>query len=322
MLANSPRLWRSVSPPLVQGAFVMRDPIHRRAFLRTSLAGASVFASHPLFATEGKKPKLKKAVKYAMIDIKGSIKDKFELVKSLGFLGVEFDSPSSINRDEALKAQEATGIKIHGVIDSVHWDEKHRLSHPSKAVRAAGLAALCGALVDAGLYGSDDVLLVPGVVNNEATYEQCWERSHAEIEKALPLAEKLGVKIAIEVVWNNFITKPDQFVEYIDSFKTPWLGGYFDCSNMVKYGVKSGDWIRKLGKRMVKFDFKGFSNEKYKNKQNPWVKIGEGDEDWPDIVKALGEIGYDGWATAEVESGGREHLKDVAERMNRVLELG
>jgi hexulose-6-phosphate isomerase len=296
--------------------------MHRRDFLQAGVAGTVALAASPLLAAEDKKPKLKKAVKYAMIGGNAPIKDKFELVKSLGFQGVEFDSPSNINKEEALKAQEVTGIKIHGVIDSVHWDDKHRLSHPSKAVRAQGLAALCTALVDAGLYGADDVLLVPGIVkDNEATYEQCWERSHAEIEKAIPLAEKLGVKIAIEVVWNNFITNPDQFVDYIDSFKTPVVGGYFDCSNMVKYGVKSGDWIRKLGKRMVKFDFKGFSIEKFKNKQDPWVPIGEGDENWPDIVKALGEIGYDGWATAEVGTGGRDYLKEVAERMNRVLQL-
>jgi hexulose-6-phosphate isomerase len=294
--------------------------IHRRAFIQGTLAGAATLAAAPLLADEVKKPKLKKAVKYAMIGIKGSIQDKFELVKSLGFQGVEFDSPSDINRDEALKAQETTGIKIHGVIDSVHWNKP--LSDPHPGVRAAGLAALCTALVDAGLYKADDVLLVPGVARNGVTYEQCWERSHTEIEKAIPLAEKLGVKIAIEVVWNDFITKPEQFVEYIDSFKTPTVGGYFDCSNMVKYGVKSGDWIRKLGKRMVKFDFKGFSKTKFdKGEKDYWVPIGEGDEDWPDIVKALGEIGYDGWATAEVGTGGRDYLKDVAERMNRVLQL-
>jgi len=123
------------------------------------------------------------------------------------------------------------------------------------------------------------------------------------------------------VVWNNFITKPEQFVEYIDSFKSPFLGGYFDCSNMVKFGVAPSQWIRALGKRMLKFDFKGFSKAKFEAKQNPWVGIGEGDEDWPEIVKALGEIGYDGWATAEVNTGGEDYLRDVAARMDRVLEL-
>jgi hexulose-6-phosphate isomerase len=135
------------------------------------------------------------------------------------------------------------------------------------------------------------------------------------VRQAIPLAQEAGTKIAIEVVWNDFITTPDQFVRYIDSFQSPYLGGYFDCSNMVKYGVKPGDWIRKLGKRMVKFDFKGYS------KSRGWVPIGEGDEDWPDVLAALGEIGYDGWATAEVSGGGEKELRDVAERMNRILQL-
>ncbi|HWG42928.1 MAG TPA: sugar phosphate isomerase/epimerase family protein [Gemmataceae bacterium] len=291
----------------------MTTSIDRRTFLQSTLATTAALAAGGARAAEEKKPKLKKAVKYGMIRIKGSIQDKFELIKSLGFQGVEVDSPSGINKEEAVKARDKTGILIHGVIDSVHW--KDTLSSPDEKVRAKGLAALKGALDDAKFYGADTALLVPGVVNKEVTYEQCWQRSSAEIRKAIPQAEKLGVKIAIEVVWNNFITKPEQLVEYVDQFKTPSVGAYFDCSNMIKYGVKPGDWIRKLGKRMLKFDFKGYS----KSKQ--WVRIGEGDEDWPDILKALAEVGYHGWATAEVSGGGPKELKDVAERMNKVLEL-
>jgi hexulose-6-phosphate isomerase len=286
--------------------------MNRRQFLSTS-AGAAALLSSPSFAADVKKPKLKKAVKYGMIRDGKTIKEKFEIIKKFGFVGVEIDSPSGLNLKEANEAQEATGIKIHGVIDSVHW--RDTLSHPDEKVREKGLAALKGALQDAATVKAENVLLVPGVVNKEVTYEQCWDRSQAEIKKALPLAEKLNVKIAIEVVWNNFITKVEQLIEYVDSFKNPMLGAYFDCSNMVKFGVPSSEWIRKLGKRMVKFDFKGYS----KTKQ--WVAIGEGDEDWPEIVKALGEIGYDGWATAEIGSCDEKGLKDCAERMDRVLGL-
>jgi hexulose-6-phosphate isomerase len=284
--------------------------MNRRTFLSAS---ASVLLAGSAFADTDKKPKLKKAVKYSMIGEGKTVQDKFELIKKIGFEGCEIDSPSKLNLEEANAAQKATEIKIHGVIDSVHWTDT--LSHPDEKVRARGLKALLGAIEDAKTVGADTVLLVPGVVNKDVTYEQCYERSQAEVKKALPAAEKAKVKIAIEVVWNNFITKPEQLVQYVDDFKSEWVGAYFDCSNMIKYGVPSADWIRKLGKRMLKFDFKGYS------KTRQWVGIGEGDEDWPEILKALAEVGYNGWATAEVGSGGEKHLRDVSDRMDKILGL-
>ncbi len=290
----------------------------RRAFLQSLAAaglGATALACRAARADEPHK-RLKKAVKYGMIKLPGaSIEEKFNLIKSLGLQGVEFDSPSNIDRAEAAAARDKTGIKIHGVIDSVHW--QIRLSDPDAAVRAKGVEALRTAVDDAKFYGADTVLLVPGKVTDAQTenYDQCRDRSQAEIRKVIPQAADANVKIAIEVVWNDFITTPQQLVEYVDAFQTPTVGAYFDCSNMLKYGVPAATWIRMLGKRMLKFDFKGYSHK------NKWVPIGEGDEDWPEVLKALDEIGYDGWATAEVAGGGEKELRDVAARMNRVLGL-
>jgi len=293
----------------------MTTSFPRRYFLKSTLA-ASAAAALPLqltLADEAKKPKLKIAVKYGMIRHDGSIEDKFNLIKKLGLQGVEVDSPSGLNKEEAKAAAKKTGIVIHGVIDSVHW--RDTLSSSDADVRAKGLAALNGAIEDAAFFGCDTVLLVPGVVKDDVTFEQCYERSQAEIKKALPLAEKHKVKICIETVWNNFITKPEHLISFVDDLKSPWVGAYFDCSNMLKYGVSSAEWIRKLGKRLVKFDFKGYSHK------NSWCKIGEGDENWPEVLKALGEIGYDGWATSEVGGGGEKELADITARMKKVLGL-
>ncbi|MCU0706404.1 MAG: sugar phosphate isomerase/epimerase [Fimbriiglobus sp.] len=291
----------------------------RRQFLVTSAA----LAAAPLLpAADTKKPKLRKAVKYGMIGVKGTPTDKFAAIKKLGFEGVEIDSPSGLKLDEVVAATKATGVVVHGVIDSVHWQDT--LSHPDEKVRAKGLKALEGAIADAKTVGADTVLLVPGVVNKDVTYEQCWERSTAEVKKVLPTAEKAKIKICIETVWNNFITKPEQLVEYVDQFKSEWVAAYFDISNMIRYGVTPADWVRKLGKRMAKFDFKGYNGDKAKEAKDPgkgWCKIGEGTEDWPEVLKALAEVGYNGWATAEVGGGDEKVLADIAERMDKVLGL-
>jgi len=295
---------------------------NRREFLMAS-AAAALLGGAAVTAAEQKKPKLRLAVKYSMIGIEGTPKEKLAAIKKIGFEGVEIDSPSSLKIEDLAAASKDAGVPIHGVIDSVHWQDT--LSSADEKVRAKGLKALEGALRDAKVVGADTVLLVPGVVNKDVTYAQCWDRSTAEVKKALPLAKELKVKIAIETVWNNFITEPKQLVDYVDQFESEWVGAYFDISNMVKYGVAPADWIRKLGKRMLKFDFKGYNWDKAKKAKDDWkgfdVKIGEGTEDWPEVLKALGEIGYDGWATSEVAGGDAKWLTEVFERMQQVLGL-
>ncbi len=284
----------------------------RRGFVSTALAGTLACATTWAHTS---KVKLKKAVKLEMIDA-GTILERFELAKKCGFLGVEADSPSDLNRDEMVKARDKTGIVIHGVIDSIHW--KKRLSDPNPEVRAAGLEAYKGALRDANYFGADTCLLVPGAVRNKETenFDQCWERSTSEIKKVIPLAAELGVKIAIEVVWNDFLTTPELLIKYVDQFNSPWVGAYFDCSNMIKYGVPPAEWIRRLGKRMLKFDFKGYNLETKK-----WVGIGEGSENWPEILKACEEVGYHTWATAELGKCKEKELMEISRKMDKILEL-
>jgi hexulose-6-phosphate isomerase len=254
-----------------------------------------------------------------------TIKEKFDLIKSIGFEGVEVDAPGGVDKQEAMEASKATGIVIHGVIDATHW--KDRLSDPDAAVRDKALQTLLAALDDAKFLGASTCLLVPGKVSagKNEEFQQVWDRSAEQINKAIPKAKELGVHIAIEVVWNDFLTNPDLMVKYIDQFNDPIVGAYLDPSNVLRYGkdtnTRGADWVRALGKRLLKFDFKGYSHEKgFK------VKIGEGDEHWPDILKALAEVGYKdiatggpGWATSEVHPGDREYLKDVAARMDKVL---
>ena len=263
---------------------------------------------------------LKKSLKFTMVSAAGlSVLERFRLIKEAGFQGVEMDSPSDLDRDEVIEARDETGLEIPGVIDSIHW--RQTLSDPDPAVRAAGIAGLETALSDAQAYGSSTVLLVPAVVNEEVSYEKAYRRSQAEIRKVLPLAQQIGVKIAIENVWNNFLLSPLEAARYIDEFSSPWIGFYFDVGNAVNYGWPE-QWIRILGKRILKFDIKDYSRE-LRDKEGPWagfrVKLGDGSVNWNAVRKAIQDLGYRGWGSAEVHGGNRERIREISERMNRIL---
>jgi len=262
----------------------------------------------------------KKAVKIGMVQVEGTLRDKFALLAAVGFDGVELDSPADLDPQEVLAAAAETGLEIPGVVDSVHWQQP--LSHPDPAVRAAGRAGLETALRDCARFGGTTALLVPAVVGKEVSYDEAWGRSTAEIRAVLPLAEELGVRIAIENVWNNFLLSPLEAALFVDQFDGDRVGWHFDVGNVVNYGWPE-QWIRILGRRILKLDIKEFSRAK-RNEEGLWkgfaVEIGEGDCDWPAVRAALAEVGYTGWATAEVGGGGEERLRDIKARMDAALD--
>ncbi len=264
---------------------------------------------------------LRKAVKFGMVQEDLSVRGKFQLLQDLGFDGVEMSSPNDFSQEEVQEARDAVGLPIHGVVDSVHWNKT--LSDPDPAVRAEGRAGLQTAILDAQAYGASTVLLVPAVVNKQVSYDDAYRRSQAEIKKVLPFAEEHGIKIAIENVWNQFLLSPLEMRRYIDEFESEWIGVYFDVGNVVNYGWPE-QWIRILGERILKLDIKEYSREK-RNEEGLYagfrVPIGEGDCDWPAVRQALRDIGYSGWATAEVSGGDRKRLREIARRMDKALHL-
>ena len=172
--------------------------LSRRQFLIQSSTAAVLTAAAPqfLFAEDKPRRQIKKAVMYGSLAYKGTVLEKFRALKEAGFDGVEPNS--HMNQDEVVRALEETGLKAASVCGSHHWGKP--LSHPDEKVREEGLEALKQTIRDAKRYGASSILLVPGVVNKDVTFEQCRERSIAGIRKALPLCEETGVKIAIENV--------------------------------------------------------------------------------------------------------------------------
>ena len=295
--------------------------IDRRTFLKA--AGASMAASligAPAMAAPTVDPPKdwKKAYMLSGALRADSLEREFQALKDAGFDGVEIASPNELDPEAVVQARDRAGLIVHGVSGSRHW--KDTLGDPDPEVVARGLAAVRKELADCQAYGGTTVLLVPAVVRRDVSHRDAYSRSQAAIRTLIPDAERSGVKIAIEEVWNKFLLTAPEFSRYIDEFQTPWIGAYFDVGNVAEYGYPE-EWIRELGGRILKVHIKEYAKE-----DRFEYPLGEGvgpDKiDWSAVRQALIDVGYRGWITAEVPKGDAANLKDVVRRMNDLLGMG
>ncbi len=281
----------------------------RREF---SVATAAGLAAVP--AAAAKLP-MKKAVLLSMIADGNSIADKFKIARDAGFDGMECGNvPTMKEAEEIAKASQAAKLPIHGIMNMQHWSSP--LSSPEPGVPEKTIEAMKSSFQQANLWGADTILLVPAVVTPQVRYEEAWKRSQANIKKLIPFAEKAKVSICIENVWNKFLLSPLEMARYVDEFKSPWVRSYLDVGNMLLFGFPQ-DWVRTLGKqRIAKVHFKDF---KFAKRQAEFVNLREGELDWKAVHAALTEIGYNGYATVELEKGNAAYLKDVANRVDLIF---
>ncbi len=305
----------------------------RRSFLAASaMAGAAMTATASGIVPSGiaraedkpehktKPRRLLKTLKVGMVRVEGSMIEKFKAVKAAGFDGIELDSPG-IDVAAVKEAINASGLPVDGSVCSTHWKITH--TSPDEAVRKQALTDLETALRQTHAVGGHTVLLVVGV-GKDGPEGEIWPRAIENIRKAVPLAAELGVTIAIENVWNQFLythdgpndQKADKFVKFVDEFHSPFVGMQFDIGNHWKYG-NPAEWIRQLDKRIVKLDIKGFSR-----KDNKFADILEDDIPWADVRKALDDINFHGWVAAEVGGGNAERLAKIAGQIDRALNIG
>jgi len=249
-----------------------------------------------------------------------SVTERLKLAGAAGFDGVDFDEAGSFTPEQARDAVRESGVFVHNAINHAHWEK--RLTSAKQEDRDQGRANIEHCLRVSHAAGGSGVLIVVGR-GSDGPADVIEERCRQEIKKLILVAAPLGQMILIENVWNQMMydhdqgpeQTPERFIKFVDSFNSPWVGMYYDIGNHWKYG-QPGAWIRAFGRRCVKCDAKGFSRAKSK-----FVDITSADDDlpWADVRKALDEIGFAGWVTAEVGGGGLERLTLVRQQMQKAF---
>jgi len=223
--------------------------------------------------------------------------DALSLAKTIGFESFEvcvgLDGPVSLDVSEAdvlaiRRHATKVGIELSSIGCGLGWD--YAMTSPDSKIRERGKDALLKVLQIAQWLGVDSVLTVPGGVTPDTSYDVAIENALTSIQDLTPSAEKFKVCIAVENVWNKFLLSPVEMRDFIDQFESEYVGAFFDIGNVVLYGYPE-QWIRILGKRIRMIHAKDFRATS--GTMDGFVMLMEGDVNWPEVVAALRDVGYD-----------------------------
>ena len=216
--------------------------------------------------------------------------------------GVLTHNTTQAECEEIVREAEKHGLEISGVASGESWTTSPTAN--DEDVRKKIIDFTQKALQVTQWLGTDAYLFVPGAVEvfflpeaEVIPYDVCYQRASEAISQLVPVAEKLGVAIAVENVWNKFLLSPLEMREFIDNFNSNQVGVYFDVGNVLLSGYPD-QWIRILGSRIKRVHIKDFKRSV--GTADGFVDLLEGDVDFEAVKQALSEINYDGYVTAEM----------------------
>jgi len=251
-----------------------------------------------------------------------TVKESMALAKEAGYDGIELaleqDGPTGMASTpedwaEIRKYSDEIGLPIHSIATGLHWGTP--ITSDDEATRKKAIQIVEKQLEMAKALGAEAILVVPGAVNvtfvpgfKAVPYDVAYDRALAAFTQLKTKAEALQVKIGLENVWNQFLLSPLEMRDLIDKIDSTFVGAYFDVGNVLATG-RPQDWIRILGKRIVKVHFKDYRVSA--GGLHGFVDLLAGDVNWPEVMAAFKEVGYDGWATAEMIPAYKHHSEAI-----------
>ncbi|MCR2807804.1 sugar phosphate isomerase/epimerase family protein [Paenibacillus soyae] len=251
-----------------------------------------------------------------------TIQECIRLAKKAGFDGIELslNETGELGLDStdkevlAIKSRlDDEGLEIAGLATGLYWS--YSMTSADEAKRRKAIDVCKKQLELASAFGVDAILVIPGAVGVDfipdaevVPYDLAYDRASEAIAELVPYAASAGVAIAIENVWNKFLLSPLELRDFIDKQGSDYVGSYFDVGNVVHSGYPE-HWIRILGRRIKKVHFKDYRRQA--GGLHGFVDLLAGDVDYPAVMAALSEIGYDGYVTGEMIPPYAHHSEQI-----------
>jgi len=254
---------------------------------------------------------MKKAISIWSFPFDWPLERKLAVAREAGFAGFEIDltdtgpvgmTTSAEDLRAVRRAVESAGLQLSGLATGMYWGAN--AASADAAVRQRAEAILRRQIECAQHLGIDAILVVPGAVGVDfvpgaevVPYETAYRRANEFIKAALPAAQKAGVALCVENVWNKFLLSPIEMRWFLDELRHESVGSYFDVGNALLVGYPE-DWIGTLGKRIRRVHFKDFRRNV--GTIDGFCDLLSGDVNWPAVMQALRKTGYNGWVAGEM----------------------
>lgn len=201
------------------------------------------------------------------------------------------------------------------VASLVHWQCTGNLLASGSGQRMS-IEQTCEGLEIARKVGAKCTLHTLGAMTPDLCYDEAYENAVYSLKEIAKTAEKTGVAVAVEFMWNGFLFSPLEMKRFLEEIGSEFIGFYFDPGNMAVFQYPQ-HWARILGKYVKMVHMKDWEGNAL---NGGWPGLLEGSLDFKRIMSELRRAGYDGPLISEVDVASAS-IEKTAEAIRKIITM-